>query len=50
MTIETIGVVGAGTMGNGIAQAAAVAGLRTILIDVSDAALGQRRRRPDSQP
>lgn len=41
MTIETVGVVGAGTMGNGIAQAAAVAGLRTILIDVSDAALGK---------
>jgi 3-hydroxybutyryl-CoA dehydrogenase len=41
MTIETLGVVGAGTMGNGIAQAAAVAGLRTILIDVSDAALGK---------
>lgn len=41
MTIEMVGVVGAGTMGNGIAQAAAVSGLRTILIDVSDAALGK---------
>ncbi|RAF62988.1 3-hydroxybutyryl-CoA dehydrogenase, partial [Burkholderia multivorans] len=27
MAIETVGVVGAGTMGNGIAQTAAVAGL-----------------------
>jgi 3-hydroxybutyryl-CoA dehydrogenase len=41
MKIETLGVIGAGTMGNGIAQAAAVAGLRTVLIDVSDAALGK---------
>jgi 3-hydroxybutyryl-CoA dehydrogenase len=39
MTIETLGVVGAGTMGNGIAQAAAVAGLKVVLIDVTDAAL-----------
>jgi hypothetical protein len=39
MTIETVGVVGAGTMGNGIAQTAAVAGLNVVMIDVSDAAL-----------
>jgi 3-hydroxybutyryl-CoA dehydrogenase len=37
--IESVGVIGAGTMGNGIAQACAVAGLRTVMIDVSDAAL-----------
>ena len=37
--IESVGVVGAGTMGNGIAQACAVTGLRTVMIDVSDAAL-----------
>jgi 3-hydroxybutyryl-CoA dehydrogenase len=37
--IQTVGVIGAGTMGNGIAQACAVAGLRTVMIDVSDAAL-----------
>ncbi|MFL9935472.1 3-hydroxybutyryl-CoA dehydrogenase [Paraburkholderia sp. RL18-103-BIB-C] len=39
MKIESVGVVGAGSMGNGIAQIAAVAGLRTVLIDVTDTAL-----------
>jgi 3-hydroxybutyryl-CoA dehydrogenase len=39
MTIETVGVVGAGTMGNGIAQTAAVAELKVIMIDVTEAAL-----------
>jgi 3-hydroxybutyryl-CoA dehydrogenase len=39
MNIETIGVVGAGTMGNGLAQIAAVAGLKVVLIDVTDTAL-----------
>ena len=39
MAIETVGVVGAGTMGNGIAQTAAVAGLNVVMIDVSDAML-----------
>jgi 3-hydroxybutyryl-CoA dehydrogenase len=37
--IETMGVVGAGTMGSGIAQVAAVAGLRVVLVDVADGAL-----------
>jgi 3-hydroxybutyryl-CoA dehydrogenase len=37
--IQSVGVIGAGTMGNGIAQTCAVAGLRTVMIDVSDAAL-----------
>ncbi|WP_296660270.1 3-hydroxybutyryl-CoA dehydrogenase [Paraburkholderia sp.] len=39
MEIKTVGIVGAGTMGNGIAQTAAVAGLKVVLIDVTDAAL-----------
>ncbi|WP_028203676.1 3-hydroxybutyryl-CoA dehydrogenase [Paraburkholderia nodosa] len=39
MQIETLGIVGAGTMGSGIAQVAALAGLRVIVVDVSDAAL-----------
>jgi 3-hydroxybutyryl-CoA dehydrogenase len=42
MTMETvrhIGVVGAGAMGSGIAQAAAMAGLDVLLLDVSTAAL-----------
>jgi 3-hydroxybutyryl-CoA dehydrogenase len=37
--IETIGVVGAGTMGHGIAQVAAQSGYRTTLVDVSTPAL-----------
>ncbi|PVZ43568.1 3-hydroxybutyryl-CoA dehydrogenase [Pseudomonas sp. CC120222-01a] len=39
MTIEQIAVIGAGTMGNGIAQVCAVAGYQVLLVDVSDAAL-----------
>ena len=39
--IERVGVIGAGTMGNGIAQACAVAGLDVVMVDVADAA---RRR------
>lgn len=39
MEIKTVGIVGAGTMGNGIAQTAAVAGLKVVLIDVTEAAL-----------
>jgi 3-hydroxybutyryl-CoA dehydrogenase len=38
-TIRTVGVVGAGTMGHGIAQACAVAGLDAVMIDVADAAV-----------
>jgi len=37
--IGTIGVIGAGTMGNGIAQACAVAGLPVVMTDVAQAAL-----------
>jgi 3-hydroxybutyryl-CoA dehydrogenase len=39
MNIETVGVVGAGTMGNGIAQVFAASGYRTIMVDVDDKAL-----------
>jgi len=35
MDLKTIAVIGAGTMGRGIAYAAAVAGYRTILADVA---------------
>ncbi|VVE33677.1 3-hydroxybutyryl-CoA dehydrogenase [Pandoraea cepalis] len=39
MEIGTIGIIGAGTMGNGIAQTAATAGLNVIVIDVAESAL-----------
>ena len=41
MEVKTIGVIGAGTMGRGIAYAAAFGGYRTILEDVSPAMLEQ---------
>ncbi|MCM2268614.1 MAG: 3-hydroxybutyryl-CoA dehydrogenase [Thermoanaerobaculia bacterium] len=41
MEIRTIGVVGAGTMGNGIAQVAACAGFDTVMVDVAPAALAK---------
>lgn len=41
MSIQTVGVIGAGTMGNGIAQAVASAGLQAILIDISEAAVSK---------
>lgn len=41
--IKTIGVIGAGTMGNGIAQAFAVAGFPVILQDLSPEALERAR-------
>jgi 3-hydroxybutyryl-CoA dehydrogenase len=41
MSIQTVGIVGAGTMGNGIAQVAAVAGFKVVMIDVTDAALAK---------
>ncbi|MCP4983311.1 MAG: 3-hydroxybutyryl-CoA dehydrogenase [Gammaproteobacteria bacterium] len=37
MSIKTVGVVGAGTMGNGIAQVCAAAGLAVILQDIGEA-------------
>jgi 3-hydroxybutyryl-CoA dehydrogenase len=37
MKIETVGVVGAGTMGNGIVQVCAAAGLRVIMQDIGEA-------------
>jgi 3-hydroxybutyryl-CoA dehydrogenase len=40
-TIETIGVIGAGTMGHGIAQVAAAAGYRVVLRDVDRESLAR---------
>lgn len=39
MTIRNIGIIGAGTMGNGIAQVCAVAGLQVTMVDIADAAV-----------
>ena len=39
MQIERVGVIGAGTMGNGIAQACAVAGLPVAMVDVAQSAV-----------
>lgn len=41
MNINTVGIIGAGTMGNGIAQACAVAGLHVVMVDISDAAVAR---------
>ena len=37
--MKKIGITGAGTMGNGIAQVCAVAGLQVAMVDISDAAV-----------
>lgn len=39
MSIETVGIVGAGTMGSGIAQAAAMSGYRVVVQDIADSQL-----------
>jgi 3-hydroxybutyryl-CoA dehydrogenase len=39
MATRKVGVIGAGTMGNGIAQVCAMAGVQVAMIDVSDAAV-----------
>ena len=41
MWVRTIGIVGAGTMGTGIAQVAAGCGFPVILIDVNETALSK---------
>jgi len=38
-TINTVGIIGAGTMGNGIAQACAVVGVNALMIDINEAAI-----------
>ena len=48
MAIETVGVVGAGTMGSGIAQAFAQSGFRVTLVDVSGPMLDRARRSIES--
>jgi 3-hydroxybutyryl-CoA dehydrogenase len=40
-TIKRVGVIGAGTMGNGIAQACAAVGLDAVMVDVQEAAVAR---------
>ena len=39
MSITTVGIIGAGTRGNGIAQACAVKGIKVVMVDISEAAV-----------
>lgn len=48
MSTESVGILGAGQMGSGIAQAAAAAGYRTIIRDTVSAQLEKARRTIDS--
>jgi len=41
MSIQTVGIIGAGTMGNGIAQACAVSGVHVVMVDISEAAVAK---------
>ena len=41
MSIQTVGIIGAGTMGNGIAQACAVSGIPVVMVDISEAAVAK---------
>ncbi|MDI1245489.1 MAG: 3-hydroxybutyryl-CoA dehydrogenase [Rhodoferax sp.] len=41
MEITTVGIIGAGTMGNGIAQACAVSGINVVMVDISEAAVAK---------
>ena len=48
MAVKTIAVLGAGTMGHGIAHAAIAAGFDTALYDISDAAVGKGKSAIDA--
>jgi len=39
--IGIVGIIGAGTMGNGIAQVCAAAGLKVVMVDIADAAVAR---------
>ncbi|HEY8856386.1 MAG TPA: 3-hydroxybutyryl-CoA dehydrogenase [Rugosibacter sp.] len=39
MTIKKVGIIGAGTMGNGIAQTFAMSGFATVMLDINEAAI-----------
>ena len=42
MDIKTVGVVGAGQMGNGIAQVAAFSGFQVVMSDIADSFVHRR--------
>ena len=44
MKIKTVGVVGSGTMGSGIAQACAVSGIQVMMVDISQEALDKGKK------
>ena len=41
MNIQTVGIIGAGTMGHGIAQACAVSGVNVVMVDISEASVAK---------
>ena len=41
MIIQKVGIIGAGTMGNGIAQACAVVGIPVVMVDISELAVAK---------
>ena len=41
MSIQRVGIIGAGTMGNGIAQACAVSGVNVVMVDITEAAVAK---------
>jgi 3-hydroxybutyryl-CoA dehydrogenase len=49
MDIRTVGVIGAGQMGSGIAQVFAVAGFAVVLTDISEDALALPRATVDQR-
>jgi len=48
MSMQTVGIIGAGTMGSGIAQACAVAGVRVVMVDIAEAAVAKGLASVDS--
>ena len=41
MSIQSVGIIGAGTMGNGIAQACALSGIPVVMVDISQEAVSK---------
>ena len=41
--IHKVGIIGAGQMGNGIAQACAISGIEVVMVDIAQAAVDKGR-------